>query len=188
MTTAAALAIHGPTPEATACRWQFMGDPTHTRSLFDSGKQTDLGNSSLLGSSGAYTKSSGGDPIVYALNNEYTFVQEITRVSNALTTYTTSVFDKPGGGTLLATRTVNDDGVDLGADPAYHRFSFVGFRNSTAEESAGVFDFTNFTVTGPAAIPEPSTLLLGTLMASLAACRRRRRAACLRIWDIRQPG
>jgi hypothetical protein len=153
----------------------FMSDPTNTRTPFDAGKRTDLGNSSLLGSSGAYTKTSGGDPIVYALNNEYTFVQEITRVSSALTTYTTSIFDKTAGGTLLSSLTVNDNGSDLGTDPAYNRFSFVGFRNSTAEESAAVFDFTNFTVTGPGEIPEPTTLLLGSVLASLTLIGRRRK-------------
>lgn len=149
-------------------------DPNSPRTQFDAGKRTGLATTNLLGSSGAYTKNSGGDAIEFALNNEYRFEQLITRVSDLLTIYTVSMYDVTGGNVLLSTHTVNDDGAELGGDPAYNRFNFVAFRNSTAEESADVFDFKNFTVTGPAFIPEPSTLVLGGLMASLALITRRR--------------
>lgn len=160
--------------EGYGVQMAVMDDPNNTRTPFDAGKRTALTNSSLLGSSGAYTKNSGGTPIDYNLNNEYRFLQEITRVSDLLTTYTTSIFDVTGGNVLLSSHTVNDDGAELGTDPAYSRFNFVALRNSTSEESADIFDFTNFTVTGPAAIPEPTTLMLGMAMASMSLVTRRR--------------
>lgn len=164
--------------EGYGVQMAFMSDPNNTRTVFDAGKRTDLANTSLLGSSGAYIKNSGGDPIAYVGNIEYSFEQVITRVSNSLTTYTTSIYDaaggSTGGGTLLSTHTVNDDGAELGTDPAYSRFSFVGFRNSTNTESAAAYDFTRIVVEGPALVPEPATLLLGALCAPFALLRRRR--------------
>lgn len=160
--------------EGYGVQMAFMSDPNNTRTYFDSGKRIPNSNTGLLNSSGSYIKSSGGDPIVYVNDNEYTFEQIVTRVSDTLTTYTTSIYDKTGGDVLLSTRTVNDDGTDLGTDPANRKFSFIGFRNSTAAESATAFDFTRVYVEGPGAVPEPTTLLLGVVFAPFALLRRRR--------------
>ena len=49
---------------------------------FDLGKRTNLASASLLGTSGDYTKMSGGDPVALELDKEYRVTLEITKVSD----------------------------------------------------------------------------------------------------------
>lgn len=142
----------------------MLSDPDNTRSVFDLGKRTDLLNTSLLGSSGAYTKTSGGDPAVYALDTEYTLTMDITKVSATETTVTTTLSDAGG---VLSSYTVSDNGTDLGTAASYDRFSFVGIRISNEEETADLLEFTRFRVEGPALIPEPSSAVLAIVAISL---------------------
>lgn len=151
----------------------FMSDPANTREVFDLGKRTDLDNSSLLGSSGAYDKSSGGDPAVMSLDTEYTYTMEITKNSETETEITTTL-EETGVGEL-SSYTVFDNGTDLGSDAPYDDFSFIGFRWSNDFEAASVFDFTNISVEGPAVIPEPTTGMLGLISTMLLGMYRRRR-------------
>lgn len=144
--------------------------PDNDRSVFDLGKRTDLLNTSVLGSSGAYTKSSGGDPVAYALDTEYTVTMEINKVSEVLTTVTTTLADAGG---VLSSYTVNDDGAELGTAAPYDRFSFVHFRTSNAVETADAFEYTSVVVTGPALVPEPTSLAL-LLLGGIGMFVRRR--------------
>jgi hypothetical protein len=152
----------------------MLSDPANTRAPFDLGKRTDLTNSSLLGSSGAYTKASGGDPVAMSVNTEYTYTMDISKISPTQTDVTMSLSDATG---VLSTHTVSDNGVDLGADAPYDDFDFVHFRWSNQIETANTFQFRRLLVEGPTptAIPEPSTALLALLSsASLGLVRRRK--------------
>jgi hypothetical protein len=148
-------------------------DPNVVTTVQQTGKRTSQTTSSLLGSGGAHTLISGGSEFSHVGNNEYTLEMIVNRVSLSLVTFTTSIYDKTGGDVLLSTQTVNDDGSTFtGARNA--NFSFIGFRDSGTATSFAAFDFTRIYVEGPALVPEPTTLLLGALMAPLALLRRRR--------------
>lgn len=150
----------------------MLDDPANTRAPFDLGKRTNLTNTSLLGSSGAYTKNSGGAPVDMNVNTQYTYTMDITRVSDTQTDVTMSISDAGG---VLSTHTVTDNGTDLGTTAAYREFDFIHIRWSNEFETATVFDIERILVTGPALIPEPATALLGMLgMVSLTMVRRRK--------------
>lgn len=149
----------------------MLSDPANTRAPFDLGKRTNLTNSSLLGSSGAYTKASGGDPVVMSVGTDYTYTMEISKISSTQTDVTVSLSDATG---VLSTHTMSDNGTDLGADAPYDNFSFIGMRWSNEFETATVFDIKSIVVNGPAVVPEPTTLaLMG--FGSMAMVLRRKR-------------
>ena len=78
------------------------------------------------------------------------------------------------GSGLLSTHTVSDNGADLGTTAPYDRFSFLGIRWSNEFETATIFDIHSIVISGPALVPEPTSLaLLG--LGSLALVGRRKR-------------
>ena len=59
---------------------------------FDLGKRTNLASPSLLGTSGDYTKMSGGTPVALALDKEYRLTFEIAKVSDKQVDLTVSLY------------------------------------------------------------------------------------------------
>jgi hypothetical protein len=110
---------------------------------FDLGKRVNLESKSLLGTSGDYSKVSGGDPVTLALDKEYTITLEIDRVSEAQNDITVSYWqDKK----QLSTWTVVDDGDYLGADPPCDKFDLLFIRLAGNATIADKIDFTNIKV------------------------------------------
>ncbi len=126
------------------------------------GKRTDLGNSSLLGSSGAYDWDSGGDDVEFMVDDTlYTAMLELDRIAADQMKVTFSLSD--AGGILTQHAYSDTSGI-------YTDFDHLFFRFSSASGTADVIDFQNFNVQ---LIPEPATMLLlglGGLMV-----RRRKR-------------
>jgi hypothetical protein len=147
----------------------LSGGPTTASQVFQIGKRTGLTNSSLLGSTGAYTQaSSGGGPVTNQLNTLYTLVFEFDYVSTTQMDITASLSDSSG---VLAQQTVSDDGATLGATAPYTQFDHLFFRFSSATGTADELEFRRFRVE---IIPEPvSALLLGLGGVALAMVRRR---------------
>ncbi len=127
------------------------------------GKRTDLTNSSLLGSSGAYTwvNDSAGANIVATSGALVTmeFILDRVGADEMLATFTISQ-----GGSVLSTLQMTD------ASGIYTDFDQLFFRLSKAEGSADVLDFHELKVE---LVPEPATMLLLGL-GGLVAVRRKR--------------
>lgn len=147
-------------------------DGATTSAPFDLGKRIG-GSTSLIGSSGAYEKASGGAPVAMSANTEYTYTMSITKDSLTQTTVSISIADATG---VLSSHTVVD-GVDLTTGSTYDDFDFIHFRWSNEDQTSPVVDITRILVEGPAltAVPEPSTMLMSLLATvSLGAVRRRK--------------
>jgi hypothetical protein len=110
---------------------------------FDLGKRTNLESRTLLGTSGDYTKVSGGQPVTLALDKEYTITFEINRVSDSQTDLTVSYRQ---GNEELSSWSVTDDGNYLGTEPVYHKFDMLFVRLSNNVTLSDKIDFTNFNV------------------------------------------
>jgi hypothetical protein len=110
---------------------------------FDLGKRTNLESKTLLGTSGDYTKVSGGSPLTLALDKEYTITIEIDRVSDSQTDVTVSYWQ---GKEELSSWSVSDDGNYLGTEPTNDRFDMLFVRLSNNATLADKIDFTNFKV------------------------------------------
>ena len=137
------------------------------------GKRIDLANTSLLGSSGAYSWASGGANVENMLDdNLYTARLELDYISADQMDVTFSLSDAVG--TILTQHTLTDDGtiLDLALNPTpiYTNFDHLFFRFSAASGTADVIDFQNFNVE---LIPEPATLVLLGL-GGLVSLRKRR--------------
>jgi hypothetical protein len=110
---------------------------------FDLGKRVNFESKSLLGTSGDYSKVSGGDPVALALDKEYTVVIEIDRVSETQNDLTVSYRQ---GKEELSTWSVTDDGDYLGTEPPNDKFDLLFVRLANKETLADKIDFTNFKV------------------------------------------
>jgi hypothetical protein len=118
------------------------GEHSSTKPL-DVGKRTNLESQSLLGSSGDYSKASGGQPAVFVLNKEYELPIEISRVSESQVDVKTTIFQ---GDEELSSWTVSDDGSALGADPVFDKFDLLFIRINNNTTTADKIEFTNFKV------------------------------------------
>jgi hypothetical protein len=110
---------------------------------FDLGKRTNLASPSLLGTSGDYTKLSGGEPVVLALDKEYRVTLEITKVSDKHVELTSSLYQ---GDEQLSTFSLSDDGSLLGATPINDKFDQLFIRIADNATTADQIDFTNFKI------------------------------------------
>ncbi|QDU89776.1 hypothetical protein Pla175_31710 [Pirellulimonas nuda] len=141
------------------------------------GKRTDQANSSLLGSSGAYTSTSGGAQIVNVLDTQYTMTLALTRSAADVMDVAFSIADAGG---VISTHSITDDpnGVAaFGTGPIATKFEQLFFRFSNNTTTADVIDFGRFKIehVQGQAVPEPASLaLLGLCGAAAVAVRRRK--------------
>ena len=110
---------------------------------FDLGKRTNLASPSLLGTSGAYTKMSGGTPLALQLDKEYRLEFEITKASEKQVGLTVSLYL---GDEQLSTFSLSDDGSWLGTAPICDKFDQLFIRIADNLSTADQIDFTNFKV------------------------------------------
>jgi hypothetical protein len=110
---------------------------------FDLGKRINLESKSLLGTSGDYSKVSGGEPVALALDKEYTVAIEVARFAEEQVDLTVSFRQ---GNQQLSTWSVVDDGNYLGTEPVYDQFDLLFVRLADNATIADQIDFTNFKV------------------------------------------
>lgn len=118
------------------------GEASYTAPL-DLGKRTNLTSPSLLGTSGDYTKRSGGQPVTLELDKEYRVVLEIAKVSDTKVDLTASLYQ---GDEELSATSLSDDGTMLGTAPIADQFDQLFIRISDNATTADQLDFTNFKV------------------------------------------
>jgi hypothetical protein len=132
------------------------------------GKHTGFSGTSLMGSSGDWTKDDLTSGDVIATSGEmHTITFELDYVSASQMDLIFTISDTGG---MLSTLTISDDGSTLGTDPINTQFDHLFFRFSKAAETADVLDFHELKVE---LIPEPATMLLLGL-GGLIAIRRKR--------------
>jgi hypothetical protein len=155
-----------------------LNSSTSGNNPFQIGKRT-ASNSSLLGSSGAFTFApTGGQSYALAANTTYTLQMLLNVVSASQLDVTASLMQ---GSTVLSTYTVSDTGSAFGGaalvgalpgnNAIYTNFDQLFFRNSDASQAAAL-SFTNWRV--ETAVPEPTSIVLLGLAGSLLAAARRR--------------
>jgi hypothetical protein len=110
---------------------------------FDLGKRMNLESKTLLGTSGDYTKVSGGEPVSLELDKEYTITLEIERVSETQVDLTAGYRQ---GKEELSSWSVVDDGDYLGTEPIFDKFDLLFVRLGNNATIADQIDFTNFNV------------------------------------------
>lgn len=138
------------------------------------GKRVDMTNTSLLGSSGAYSWDSGGDDVEYMVDDTLYTAQMVLDYVAANQMVVTWTLSDAGG--ILTQHSLTDDGtnhidpVTLNPTPIYTDFDHLFFRFSSAAGTADVIDFQNFKVE---LIPEPATMILLGL-GGLVSLRKRR--------------
>src|SRR5690606_5415452 len=126
-----------------------------------------------LGSTGVYTTSSGGSPIVNALDTQYTLTLELERAATDVMNVSFSIADAGG---VISSHSVVDDptgAAALGAGPIATSFEQLFFRFSSAATTADVIDINRIQVEHVAAIPEPATAAIA--LVGVGALMRRRR-------------
>jgi hypothetical protein len=121
----------------------LVGDKGAKAKPFDLGKRTNLTSHSLLGTSGDYTKVSGGEPISLEPDKEYTVVFEVEKLADREISLTCSYKQ---GGKELSTWSVSDDSASLGPDPPCDAFDLMFVRISNKATTADKLEFTNFKV------------------------------------------
>jgi hypothetical protein len=125
------------------------------------GKHTGFAGTSLMGTTGDWTMTSGGNKIVNTLDTLYTLTLTLDYVA---ADQMDVVFAMANAGGVISTHTYTDT-TDIATS-----FDHLFFRFSNNTQTADVLDFHELKVEY---IPEPATLgLLG--LGSLAAIRRRR--------------
>jgi hypothetical protein len=153
----------------------------NTTNLFQIGKRT-TSNTSLLGSTGAYSFApTGGTPVGAQSNVPYTVQLLLQRISATQLDVTAKWLQ---GNTLLSSQTVSDLGTSFGgtaigagllpgSQSVYSNFDQMFFRMSSNTEFSQI-DFSNFQIDYTPA-PEPGSMVLmaagGVLMASRRRCR-----------------
>jgi hypothetical protein len=119
------------------------GDEYTGTKPFDLGKRLNMESESLLGTSGDYSKVSGGSPVGLKLDQEYTVTLAVGRVSETEVELTASYQQ---GENVLSTWSVVDDGSYLGSEPVYDQFDMLFIRVADKATSADKLEFTNFKV------------------------------------------
>jgi hypothetical protein len=133
-----------------------------------------VSNSSLLGSSGAYTAApTGGQAYSMANNTTYTLQLLLNAVSASQLDVTGTLLQ---GNTVLATQTVSDLGSTFGGTAVsgalpgntaiYTKFDQLFFRNSDNTQASSI-SFSNWRVE---LLPEPTSAVLLGLVAACLAC------------------
>ncbi len=110
------------------------------------GKRTDLANSSLMGSSGAWTFSSDGDDIVNTLDVLHTITLALTRTAEDQMEFAFTIADPDG---VISTHTIVDDpngSGEFGTDPIATTFDQLFFRFSNNTSTADALEFSRFRV------------------------------------------
>jgi hypothetical protein len=171
-----------PWTDATGYCIQLPLTSASNSSPFQLGKRT-ISNSSLLGSTGAYTLApTGGQTYSMANNTTYTLQMLLNVVSASQLDVTARLLQ---GSTVLASQTVSDLGTSFGGtavsgSPAlpgntsiYTKFDQLFFRNSDATQASSI-SFSNWRV--ELVVPEPTSIVLfGLGAACLTRLRRRQR-------------
>jgi hypothetical protein len=168
-----------PWTDATGYCIQLPLTSASNSSPFQLGKRT-ISNSSLLGSTGAYTLApTGGQLYSMANNTTYTLQMLLNVVSASQLDVTARLLQ---GSTVLASQTVSDLGTSFGGtavsgSPAlpgntsiYTKFDQLFFRNSDATQASSI-SFSNWRVE---IVPEPTSVVLFGLGGACLTCLRRR--------------
>lgn len=135
-----------PWTDATGYAIQLLltNDPYTPTASFDVGKRTDLTHSSLLGTSGDYTKFPGGARVNEELDKEYTLTLAVKKVSDKRVDLTATLYQ---GAEKISMTTVHDNGMQLGGEPIYDKFDLLYIRLSENFTTADQIDFTRLKVT-----------------------------------------
>lgn len=158
-----------PWEDSTGYAVQFPLSSGQTASANASiGKRIAGLNTSLLGSNSAYPgQTSGGAPVVAALDTQYTLTLVLDRIAIDQMQVTYAIANATG---VIATHSILDDGTFGGNTvPIYTQFDQLAFRFSSASGTADILDFHSFKVEY---IPEPATMTLLGLGGLLALKRR----------------
>lgn len=126
------------------------------------GKRDDMTNSSLLGSSGAYTWDSGGDDIYATDLVQHTITLTLDRTADDTMIITFEISNVLDG--VLSTHSMTD------TSGIYTEFEQLFFRFSNSEGTADVIEFEEIKVE---LIPEPATMVLLGLGGLIAARRKK---------------
>jgi hypothetical protein len=175
-----------PWTDATGYALQFGVSTGANNKPFQLEKRT-TSNTSLLGSSGAYTAASTGGGSGFALANttSYVVLLNFKMVSSSQMDVTGTLMQ---GTTVLGTQTVSDLGTSFGgtaigsglltgSQGLYTNFDQLYFRNADASQESSVA-FSEWKVDyTPAAVPEASSVLMvGLIGIGGLAVRRFRRS------------
>jgi hypothetical protein len=173
-----------PWQDATGYALQMPLNGTATNaSPFQIVKRT-TSNTSLLGSSGAFTNApTGGSVYSNAANTSYTISLALSMLSASQVDVTATLMQ---GNTVLATQTVSDLGATFGgtavaagglpgSQSIYRDFDHLFFRMSSNSETSEI-DFTNWKV-DLTSVPEPTSVAILGLGSIALLARRRSRAS-----------
>jgi hypothetical protein len=119
------------------------GDEFTGTKPFDLGKRLNMESGSLLGTSGDYSKVSGGSPVGLKLDQQYTVTLAVERVSETEVELTASYRQ---GEKVLSSWSVVDDGSYLGSEPVYDQFDMLFIRIADKDTTADKLEFTEFKV------------------------------------------